>query len=172
MKKMCVLVLAIVLVAGQSFAQESSKPSLKEVWSEFGKTAAEAGKTLGAAMAETGKKAANMTYFGTWVFTSGNTVTTIKINDDWAMEITQATPRETAFWKGTCSGAITSMTFKINESGRRVGSKVTSTADDKKWNINYSINEDDGLMKIKCANIPTTEDGHNFSNETTFVQQK
>lgn len=172
MKRMkFVLVLAgCLLICAQSFADES-KQSLGEAWKQFGKAAGQAGKALGTAAAETGKKAANMTYFGTWTFTSGKTVTTIKIDDNWKMEITQKTPSGTDFWRGTCNGAITTMAFKITESGKIVSGKTNSQPNNKTWTLHYSINEKDGRMTIKCDDIPTTPDGHNFSNETVFKQK-
>lgn len=171
-KSIIFICLTVLLMCTQACASDPSSSKLSDSWREFGESAKDAGKSLGSAMSETGKRVADITYFGTWVFTSGKTVTTIKIDEEKNMEISQATPGGTDFWRGTCNGAVTLLTFKITESGNTSKGNTTTKADKKTWRITYSVKEKDGIMKVKCSNIPTTEDGHNFSEETIFTLQQ
>lgn len=157
------------------FAKGEKDSDLSDTWKEVGDSVKGTAKSLGDALSETGKKASdkfeeviNVTYYGTWVYESGKTTTTITINEDKTMEISQKDSMMTSVWRGTMKGAVALISFKIDEIEKRVALKSTSTKDEKTWMIKYSVSDDGKTMTIKCSDIPTTEDGHNFSEDTVF----
>lgn len=168
----------VLLLCPSVFAQEENQ-SLSDAWKKFGNSAKDAAKTLGNAVVETGKQigdelneAFDANYFGTWVFKSEKATTTIICNENKTMQITQKTSSGTNFWKGTASGAVAFISFKITESGSSSFLGKKSVKDDKTWRLTYSLSDDKKILYVKCASIPTTEDGHNFSNETAFFSSK
>lgn len=160
------------------FAKGEKDSELSDSWKEVGNSVKDAASSLGDAISETGKKASdkieeamNSNFYGTWTHNSGKTSTTIKINEDKTMEISQKDSMMTSVWRGTMKGAVSLISFKIAETEKRVALKSTSTKDEKTWLIKYSVSKDGKSMTIKCADIPTTEDGHNFSEDTVFTLQ-
>lgn len=173
MKRKIFLFAISALMCAQIFASGTG-----DSWKQAGESAANAVESLGNAMSETGKRAgkmineaANMNYIGTWLYASDKATTTIKLNEDNTMEIIQISSLGTEYWKGTFSGAVALIKFKITEHGRTAGDKSITVEDDKSWLIQYAITDGGKVLNVKCANIPTTEDGHNFSNDTLFVFQ-
>lgn len=170
----CAMMLLVFSVS--VFANGEKDSELSNTWKDVGESVKGTAKSLGDALSETGKKASDKLeeaisakFYGTWEHTSGKTTTTIKINEDKTMEISQKDSMMTSFWRGTMKGAVGVISFKIEETGKNVLFKSTSTKDEKTWVIKYSISDDEKTMKIQCPDIPTTEDGHNFSEDSVFT---
>lgn len=169
----------ILLVFSVSiFANGEKDGELSNTWKDVGENVKGAAQSFGNAMSETGKQAGekfseavNTNYYGTWVFKSGSTTTSITLKEDKTAEITQESSHMTETWRGTFSGAVAFLSFKITESERVISGKKTTVSDEKKWSLNYKISKDGNTMTVKCENIPTTEDGHNFSEDSIFILQ-
>ncbi|MBQ9239494.1 MAG: hypothetical protein IJ191_09340 [Treponema sp.] len=156
---------------------EHARSALSERWEQFKNDAGTAAQSFGSALSETGRELSNQVndaldtqFYGTWTHTSGTTTTTITCNRDGTMEISQTSGMITQYWRGTGSGAIALITFKISESGRSSPLRKTAVKDNKTWRLTYSISDDGATMTVRCTAIPTTDDGHNFSNATAFTK--
>ena len=83
-----IAVIMPLFVIGLPVAADSDS-SVKREWKEFGKKSADAFKSFGKAMGETGKRigediqnSLTPKYYGTWVYEGTSETTTIKINED------------------------------------------------------------------------------------------
>ena len=154
-----------------------TESSVKENWKQFGEDSAAAAKSLGKALGETGKKISENVkdsfdekYCGTWVYKGKKVTTTIIIDKDGTLSITQKQPLDVQYWKGTYSGTLALIVFKVKKSGSKTGFSKKEVDDDKTWRILYSIGDDKNTMTLTCSAIPTDSDGHNFSDATVFVK--
>jgi len=144
---------------------------------ETGKFFRDLGKGIGSKAKEIGQKGVDdftdsSSYVGNWKFQNGNNVTEILINEDNTLQITQKQKADTYYWKGTYSLAIRLFTFTIEEEGTNAWfvTNTKSTQSPKKWHITATAQEDENLMKFSCYDIPTDEDGNDFSNGQIFTR--
>ena len=117
--------LAVVLPAA---ADSDKNSSVKQEWKEFGKKSADAFKSFGKAMDETGKKigedmqnALTPKYYGTWVYEGASTVTTVEIKQDKMMTVMQRAALDTRYWSGTYSATRSLKVFSVEKSGTVTG---------------------------------------------------
>jgi hypothetical protein len=178
---------AVFLVVSPGFAKsgsgdsagdpETAEPSVQQEWKKFGKDSAEAAKSLGKALGSTGKKISDDVkssldekYCGTWEYNGKKATTTIVIGKDGTMSVTQKQTLDVQYWKGTYSGTLALIVFKVKRSGSKTGFSKKEVDDNKTWRILYSVDDDGKTMSLTCSAIPTDADGHNFSDSTVFVK--
>jgi hypothetical protein len=178
---------AVLFIMAPSFAEANGKDAaedtykndstIKEDWKQFGKDSAEAAKSLGKALGNTGKKIGkdvknsfDEKYCGTWQYRGKKVTTTIVISKDGTMSVTQKQVLDVQYWQGTYSGTLALIVFKIKKSGSKSGFSKKEVADDKTWHLLYSVDDDNGTMSLTCSAVPTDADGHNFSDSTVFVK--
>ena len=156
-----------------------SDSSVKREWKEFGKKSADAFKSFGKAMGETGKRigediqnSLTPKYYGTWVYEGTSETTTIEINEDKMMTIMQKAALDIRYWKGTYSATQALIVFTVEKSGTDTGYSKSESDDEKTWRILYSFDETNGTLTLRCSHIPTDKDGHDFSEPTIFKKQK
>ena len=169
---------ASLLVIGLPAASDSDS-SVKREWKEFGKKSADAFKSFGKAMGETGKRigediqnSLTPKYYGTWVYEGTSETTTIEINEDKMMTIMQKAALDIRYWKGTYSATQALIVFTVEKSGTDTGYSKSESDDEKTWRILYSFDETNGTLTLRCSHIPTDKDGHDFSEPTIFKKQK
>ena len=167
-----------LLVIGLPAASDSDS-SVKKEWKEFGKKSADAFKSFGKAMGETGKKigediqnSLTPKYYGTWVYEGTSEATTIEINENKTMTIMQKAALDIRYWKGTYSATQALIVFTVEKSGTDTGYSKSESDDEKTWRILYSFDETNGTLTLRCSHIPTDKDGHDFSEPTIFKKQK
>jgi hypothetical protein len=158
--------------------ESNTESDIKQDWKQFGKDSAATARALGKALGTTGKKigrnvknSLNIDYNGTWVYTGKKTSTAIVINKDGTMEITQKSGLDVSYWKGTVSGTLSIILFRISVSGHKTGFSADEVKNNKTWHLLYTIDKDKGAMSVTCSDIPTDASGHNFSNSTVFVKR-
>lgn len=167
-----------LLVIGLPAASDSDS-SVKKEWKEFGKKSADAFKSFGKAMGETGKKigediqnSLTPKYYGTWVYEGTSEATTIEINENKTMTIMQKAALDIRYWKGTYSATQALIVFTVEKSGTDTGYSKSESDDEKTWRILYSFDETNDTLTLRCSNIPADKDGHDFSEPTIFKKQK
>ena len=173
-----IAVIVPLFVIGLPFAADSDS-SVKREWKEFGKKSADAFKSFGKAMGETGKRigediqnSLTPKYYGTWVYEGTSETTTIEINEDKMMTIMQKAALDIRYWKGTYSATQALIVFTVEKSGTDTGYSKSESDDEKTWRILYSFDETNGTLILRCSHIPTDKDGHDFSEPTIFKKQK
>ena len=173
-----IAVIVPLFVIGLPVAADSDS-SVKREWKEFGKKSADAFKSFGKAMGETGKRigediqnSLTPKYYGTWVYEGTSETTTIEINEDKMMTIMQKAALDIRYWKGTYSATQALIVFTVEKSGMDTGYSKSESDDEKTWRILYSFDETNGTLTLRCSHIPTDKDGHDFSEPTIFKKQK
>ncbi|MBP3709735.1 MAG: hypothetical protein J6I73_04955 [Treponema sp.] len=159
-------------------AEPDSRSGIENYWQEFAQDAADAFKSFGNAMSETGKqigkdiqKSFKINYFGTWEYNGKKATTTIAIHEDGTMEITQAAALDVHYWKGTYITTLSMITFNINKSGNSTGYSRSESETKKTWQLLCAVDSEKSELQVRCSSIPSDADGHDFSNTTIFVKK-
>jgi gas vesicle protein len=84
-----------------------------------GKKITDTSKQIGNQFKQAAKDLFTVKCKGTWVYKSKRTKTTIIVNEDGTMEITQRTGLDVNYWKGHYSGTAHFLTFDIYMKGKK-----------------------------------------------------
>ncbi len=170
-------VVFLISVACLLYAEDDSS-TLDKAWDDFtsaGKTAvqeagdffSEAGKKVGEELSEAGQEQEKeRSVYGKWKYDGGKTVTTINIEEDGTMEVSQRQGMTTSFWRGTCDVSGSSISFKYTETGTREFLSEKTEVSSGRWKIRYSFAED-GIM-FYSGDIPKDSSGNGFSDGRLF----
>lgn len=195
MKKILSVVLTIFVINSFIFSQEqntqieaveeadSQNQETSEAWAEIGRQGKkllqdagkffkEAGTELGNSIKESLKTVSTLPCYGTWIY-DNHTKTTITINENGTMSITQKTGIKSDTWTGTYSGSslLGTITFTITEENHKtwiIKRNSNSTKDNLVWYISYVMQEDKNSVKFSSYDIPSEVEDTDFSKGIIF----
>lgn len=173
MKKFLAILLTAMFVVTPFFAQETEETS---DWKEQGKKALEETgkffKKAGEKAKESYENASEVTCYGTWVYKTEDSTTTIIVNDDGTMEVRRKIGTDTDYWAGFFKTNLKIITFKIAKAGRSNALKdIKSSNPEQTWRLTYSVSDDGESMKIFSTDIPKDIDGTNFAKGVIFTKK-
>ena len=135
-----------------------------------GKKITDTSKQLGNQFKQAAKDLFTVKCKGTWVYKSKRTKTTIIVNEDGTMEITQRTGLDVNYWKGHYSGTAHFLTFDIYMKGKKSFFSDKSKESYETWYITYTVEGES--MTVSSNDIPTDESGTNFAEEVVFTKSE
>lgn len=135
-----------------------------------GKKITDTSKQLGNQFKQAAKDLFTVKCKGTWVYKSKRTKTTIIVNEDGTMEITQRTGLDVNYWKGHYSGTAHFLTFDIYMKGKKSFFSDKSKESYETWYITYTVEGDS--MTVSSNDIPADESGTNFAEEVVFTKSE
>ena len=135
-----------------------------------GKKITDTSKQLGNQFKQAAKDLFTVKCKGTWVYKSKRTKTTIIVNEDGTMEITQRTGLDVNYWKGHYSGTAHFLTFDIYMKGKKSFFSDKTKESYETWYITYTVEGDS--MTVSSNDIPTDESGTNFAEEVVFTKSE
>ena len=135
-----------------------------------GKKITDTSKQLGNQFKQAAKDLFTVKCKGTWVYKSKRTKTTIIVNEDGTMEITQRTGLDVNYWKGHYSGTAHFLTFDIYMKGKKSFFSDKSKQSYETWYITYTVEGDS--MTVSSNDIPADESGTNFAEEVVFTKSE
>ena len=135
-----------------------------------GKKITDTSKQLGNQFKQAAKDLFTVKCKGTWVYKSKRTKTTIIVNEDGTMEITQRTGLDVNYWKGHYSGTAHFLTFDIYMKGKKSFFSDKSKESYETWYITYTVEGES--MTVSSNDIPADESGTNFAEEVVFTKSE
>jgi gas vesicle protein len=135
-----------------------------------GKKITDTSKQIGNQFKQAAKDLFTVKCKGTWVYKSKRTKTTIIVNEDGTMEITQRTGLDVNYWKGHYSGTAYFLTFDIYMKGKKSFFSDKSKESYETWYITYTVEGDS--MTVSSNDIPADESGTNFAEEVVFTKSE
>lgn len=135
-----------------------------------GKKITDTSKQIGNQFKQAAKDLFTVKCKGTWVYKSKRTKTTIIVNEDGTMEITQRTGLDVNYWKGHYSGTAHFLTFDIYMKGKKSFFSDKSKESYETWYITYTVEGDS--MTVSSNDIPADESGTNFAEEVVFTKSE
>lgn len=173
------IAMSLFLIVLPVAADSDKNSSVRKEWKEFGKKSADAFKSFGKAMGETGKKigedvynSLTPKYCGTWIYEGTSTVTTVEIKQNKIMTVMQKSVLDARYWSGTYSATQALIVFTVEKSGTDTGYSKSESDEEKTWRILYSLDEENDTLTLRCPHIPIDNGGHDFSEPTIFKRQK
>lgn len=135
-----------------------------------GKKITDTSKQLGNQFKQAAKDLFTVKCKGTWVYKSKRTKTTIIVNEDGTMEITQRTGLDVNYWKGHYSGTAHFLTFDIYMKGKKTFFSDKSKESYETWYITYTVEGES--MTVSSSDIPEDESGTDFAGEVVFTKSE
>lgn len=175
---------SVIFAQSQEASESQISEEVSEAWSEIGKQGKkllqdagklimEAGTEIGNTLKESWNSAKELKCYGTWVY-KGKTTTTITINENGTMSISQKTGLRNDVWNGTYSATqfLGSISFKITEENHKtwvINRNSDTTSNNSTWYITYVLMED-GTMKFTSFDIPADAEDTDFSTGIIFTK--
>lgn len=151
-------------------AGERMGKDIEDASESAGKSISDASKQFGNQLKDAAKDLFNVKCQGTWVYKSKRTKTTIFVNEDGTMEITQRTGLDVNYWKGHYSGTAHFLTFDIYMKGKKSFFSDKSKESYETWYITYTVEGES--MTVSSNDIPADESGTDFAEEVVFTKSK
>ncbi|MCR4743069.1 MAG: hypothetical protein K5866_09400 [Treponema sp.] len=181
MKKLSLLLLASLLILGPVYSQVIDSNDNSEMeddtdWKEQGKKALdETGKFFkkaGNKLKEEINNASEITCYGTWVYQTKGSTSTLICNEDGSMEFKRKIGGETDYWSGTFTATFKVISFSITSAGRKT--LITNNKSEnpsQTWKFTYSVQDDGNSLRVISSDIPTDFDGTDFSKGVIFTKK-
>ena len=151
-------------------AGERMGKDLEDASESAGKKITDTSKQIGNQFKQAAKDLFTVKCKGTCVYKSKRTKTTIIVNEDGTMEITQRTGLDVNYWKGHYSGTAHFLTFDIYMKGKKSFFSDKSKESYETWYITYTVEGDS--MTVSSNDIPADESGTNFAEEVVFIKSE